>query len=251
MLFKVSGSKGIVLAATALAVFLGACGRAPTTAETNAKTQTVDIPITKVKDQRRVGFCWSYAIAALVESQYLLRTDQTINISEEALGFYRMAEQLHYFSKEYTGVDLNSAVDTAVLDGYWAIYNENPYLDGFRLVKKYGLVPDSIWSYKFGGANDSSGDLKIADIKKAFKTLMKGKAKGSVTIDQIMSKALIASGAYPSKPPANFNWQGQNYSAKDFALSFLKFNPDNFDVVNGWQAGGYENLIGGLNPDIS
>jgi hypothetical protein len=212
---------------------------------------TVDIPNTKVKDQRRVGFCWSYALAAMLESQYLLRTGQTINISEEALGFYRMLEQLHWFSTSYQGAQLDAQIDSATIDGYWAIYRENPYLDAFRLVKKYGLVPDSVWSHKFGGPNDVNGDEKIVSIKATFKKYMKGKGLGSVSRDQIITNVLLASKAYPSKPPSAFDWQGSRTTAQQFALNTLQFNPDDYDVVTGFSLDSFDDMVDGLKRSLA
>jgi hypothetical protein len=212
----------------------------------HSEIETVEIPVTKVKDQRRVGFCWSYALAAFVESLHLARTDKTVNVSEEALGFYRMAEHLHYLSKEFQGADLEEAINAEILDGYWAIQPTNPYLDAFRLVKKYGLVPDAVWSYKFGGPGDVSGDDKLASIRKAMVKLVKGRTRGTTTLDEIMSKALVASGGYPSKPPVSFDWEGNTTSAKEWARTTLRFDPDAYALMAGTSTDDFAPLVKAL-----
>jgi hypothetical protein len=240
------------LSAALVTLSLGACGRGDTSHQApQSSIETVEIPVTKVKDQRRVGFCWSYALVALVESQYLLKTDKVVNVSEEALGFYRMAEHLHYLSRTYQGAELDSMVDQEVLDGYWAIYPENPYLDAMRLVKKYGLVPDAVWNYKFGGPADVNGDQKIADIRAAMKKLVKGRAKGKTTIEEVMSRALVASGGYPSKPPTTFPWQGANVTAKDWALKTLGFDPDAYAMISGYSADDFARMVAALKRSLA
>lgn len=232
------------------ALFASGCGRS-SSPSADSTPNTVEIPVTKVKDQRRVGFCWSYAVVALAESQYLLRTDKVVNVSEEALGFFRMAEHLHSISRTYQGRDLESVVDSEILDGYWAINGSSDYLDAMRLVKKYGLVPDAVWSYKFGGPSDVNGDQKIAAIRKAMKALSKGRAAGVTSMDEIMAKVLVASGGFPSKPPASFAWEGSTVTAKDWASRVLGFDPDSYGLLTGVGADDFDRMTAALKRSLA
>lgn len=251
MLTSLTGRIAALAIAAALAATAGCGGRPSSSTETPSQLDTVEIPVTKVKDQRRVGFCWSYALAAFVESQYLARTGKTVNVSEEALGFYRMAEHLFHLSQTLQGSALEEAVNSEILDGYWAIQPTSPYLDAFRLVKKYGLVPDAVWSYKFGGPSDLSGDDKIEAIRKAMVKLVKGRTRGTTTMEEIMSKALVASGGYPSKPPTSFAWDGITVSAKDWARNTLAFNPDDYAMMTGYSTDDYSGIVNAMKRSLA
>jgi hypothetical protein len=63
-----------------------------------SEVNAVEIENTEVKDQGSIGFCWSYALIAMIEALSIQRNGpkaQQLNLSEEALGYLGMGWTLH------------------------------------------------------------------------------------------------------------------------------------------------------------
>lgn len=56
--------------------------------------QIKGIKQTNVKDQAFLNYCWAYSNIGLLESNLIKKASIDIDLNEEALGFYRMAEEL-------------------------------------------------------------------------------------------------------------------------------------------------------------
>jgi hypothetical protein len=194
---------------------------------------TVDIPQTEVRDQGQVGFCWSYATIALVESDFKLRTGKSIDLSEEALGFYRLLHGLEKLAEVATSPDDPILKDSnrphegnTLFDRQW------PY-GSFELLKRYGVVPESVWSMKLTNGWDT------ADLKQKLRTglqkriAQKAKFGGSLP-NQISTSELLSlmvdSGAFTSRPPAQFTLAGRSYTPQQY-LKELGFDPDAFAIM--------------------
>ena len=88
------------------ACVLSACGPTVENTNTQSKIDSVEIPQTPVENQNRIGFCWAYAAVGLIESDFKVRTGDTLQLSEEALGFYRMLEGLYFLTQNLSGQEL-------------------------------------------------------------------------------------------------------------------------------------------------
>lgn len=218
---------------------LASCGKAPG----SSTLKTVDVPQTQVKGQNYVGFCWSYGTMGFLETLMLKKTGQALDLSEEALGFYRMAEELVALSRNNEAADLETEelVQKKVfesLEGWTLMFNPT-YNPGFRargslqLVKDYGVVPESVWSYKFLTDKQSKEFSKA--VFSGFAALMKAQGRNNVTRDMVFG-LLASPGAYGSRPPSEFNYvfpNGENRKilATDFASQVIGFSPDDYTYM--------------------
>lgn len=208
-----------------LIVLLPGCGIG---VSSSSSSKTVEIPQTPIEDQKKVGFCWAYAGVGLVESDYKFRSGEEINLSEEALGFYRMAEGLHYLTQNVSGQDLLDAITQEEMEGWLLSSDEVP--DTFDLIQKYGVVPESVWNFKF--ENSLSKQFLINKIKTALKKLVFYSANPKeITIEDIINKALLAPGAWPSRPPLEFTYLQKKYTPTEF-LTELGFDASSYEALN-------------------
>jgi hypothetical protein len=188
---------------------------------------SVEIPQTPVEDQFQIGFCWAYAMNGLIESDYKLRTGKSLQLSEEALGFYRMVEGIYDLMQHQSGLDLNYALATDSFQGWVLKSNEVP--DSFALVKKYGVVPESAWTKKF--KSDAETEKMVETVRKAAAQLLSVNFDPkSITREEIVQKILLAPGAWSSAPPTNFVVDGKAQTPMSYFQS-LDFNPDKFSSV--------------------
>jgi hypothetical protein len=95
-----------------------------------------------------------------------------------------------------------------------------------ELADKYGVVPESVWSFKF----KTSEDVKRvkAAILARYSQVLAGNAQ--ITMRDIES-VLTAPGAFPSVPPASFAFDGQEMSSTSFARNVLKFRSTDYKSV--------------------
>lgn len=218
-------SSSIFLAS--LSVIMNACGPQGSAKETKSSVDSVEIPQTPVENQDRIGFCWAYAIIGLIESDVKLRTGTVLQLSEEALGFYRMVEGIYYLTQNLTGQDLADNIMQDTFQGWVLKSTEIP--DSFDLVKTYGVVPESVWKFKF---NDENGVEKmVASIRRSLSRLVFDTPNPkTISRSQIIKEVLLTSG-WTSEPPKAFELNGKSYTPQTYLRS-LKFNPADYEAIS-------------------
>lgn len=216
-----------------IALSFVACGKPE-----KATPDSLAIAQTAVENQLRVGFCWAYASLGLVESDTKMRTGKVLDLSEEALGFYRMAEGLYQLTKAgLPRATLKQRIDSESLEG-WYLKSNFGALDAFALIEKYGLVPESVWNVKFETAAETRGVTEA--IKAAMKALVD--SKEDIGIEDIISQVLLAPGAWPSRPPTEFAIEGTRYTSHGY-LRTTGFKPGAYRSVVVSQPSDVEALI--------
>lgn len=219
------------------------CNNSPDVRISTSSVSTVAIPQTDVRDQGRFGICWAYGTTGLIESE-ILRTDNLkVDISEEALAFEHMAEALRAQFAVMGSSDLIEFFMRGQLPEGWVtrttkelayMYEDSPYVqhDALALIKIHGAVPESAWSYKITTV-EQRNQLMRAVRQNVRKAMDEGLIIQKLTIEQIKDLILVGRGrnAFPSRPPAYFQWNGKLISARDFASQVLKFNPDAWEAV--------------------
>lgn len=199
----------------------------PLRKEAQSSVDSVEIPQTPVENQNRVGFCWAYAVIGLVESDYKFRTGEALQLSEEAMGFYRMVEGLYYLTQNLRGQELSDNIMQDTFQGWLLKSDEIP--DSFDLLKTYGVVPESVWKVKFESEESIDGLVKV--IRRAMNRLVFNTIDPrTITRAQIIEKVLLAPGAWQSAPPQEFSLKGIKYTPQSY-LDSLEFDPMAFESV--------------------
>jgi hypothetical protein len=235
----------------ALTVAVAACGRPVDP----SSERSVDIPQTAIKAQNKIGFCWAYATTGFLESLLLKKSGQAVDLSEEAIGFYRMAEELKALSLTYSAAELADGKMVAEktfegLEGWDLTFNpvynpQFPARNALQLVHDYGVVPESVWSYKFLSQDQTEAFFTYVFTK--FAALMQANGQEHVTMDMIFD-LLASPEAYGSRPPASFtyvlpNGQQSTMTAQEFAANVIGFSPDDYTYMIPDQQIGYDKLV--------
>ena len=222
---------------------LSACGTNTPAQSNDSSLQTVAIPQTDVRDQGRFGICWAYGTTGLIESELLKSDGITVDISEEALAFEHMAEALRAQFATMTSSDLMVFTMRGELPEGWAtrttpelasMYMNSKYVqhDALALIKLRGAVPESAWSFKVRNAEEKRR-LTVAVRDNLRKAWGEGHIIQNLTTEQIKDLILVGElgTAFPSRPPAYFEWQGETISSLDYVEKVLKFKPDDWEAV--------------------
>jgi hypothetical protein len=229
------------VALTLLPTLLVACG-APVDASREqpaSSLATVAIEQTAVRDQMAVGFCWAYASMAFMESKYLAEKSEKVDLSEEALGFYRIIDQLEYLTSLYqkdgtaTHAELAQVVNKASLQGWFVRRDPKDTRfkmhDAFELIDLYGVVPESVWNVKFD-AGKKTTTMENA-VRSGYLALMKRKGKSGTVSLQDLKSILAHPKAFGSVPPSEFSFQGRQVSAKELAREVMGFRGSDYSLV--------------------
>lgn len=215
---------GLLIGLTSWAT-LSACG--PAQRPEASRPDSVEIPQTPVENQFRIGFCWAYATIGLIESDYKVRTGKELQLSEEALGYYRMLEGLYFLAQNLPAQEVISALLDDTFQGWVLKSDEIP--DSFELIKTYGIVPESVWNTKF--TDSARVDRLVKVIRRSMAELVFSSTDPrAITRSQIQKQVLLAPGAWESAPPQEFSFQGRRYTPQSL-LEKTAFDPDQFESV--------------------
>lgn len=213
-----------------LSLTLVGCGALNDSQTHHSKAKTVEVAQTEVRDQGRVGFCWAYATTAFVEAKHLKETGEALTLSPEALGFYRMAIGLHQATRAKSAQDLMALVMPGGLEGYFVKLPDGGS-DALSIINQFGLVPESHWSFKFSG--DGQSEKMMAAMRSGLwvvvrDRLLRGRDASDLTLDEVIEKVMTVRGAYPSRPPVQFEWNGKTISSQSFARDIVSFKSEDY-----------------------
>jgi hypothetical protein len=197
----------------------------------SAKGAVVSIPQSPVKDKKFIGFCWAYATTDFLESEFIKANQgRSLDLSEEALGFFRIAEQLHEMVREAASAEAVVAeVSCERLQGLTVLAREgSSSRGGLDLAEVYGVIPEDVYSVKF--VTDQDRTETFLGMKERLAALVSEKPLGAITIDDIMDKVIVRPegsatrpSRYRSRPPERFEHAGRTFtSAKDFYASYVR-----------------------------
>jgi hypothetical protein len=210
--------------------------------QNRSSQQTVEIPQTQVRSQGRFGICWAYGTLGLVESHAKSKLNLNVDLSEEALAFWHMAQGLEAMFKTNSVPEILSLMARGSLPEGWNTRIEPEYEtpllpgeprqnDALDLIQKFGSVPESVWSFKISNGEEKS-KLFSAIIKNITKALGSGVVLGKLSLEEIMDTILVGNEAFPSVPPRRFVWEGKEYTSTQFTSEVLQFNPNDFGAFN-------------------
>lgn len=169
------------------------------------------ITATSVKNQAATGTCWCFSTTSLVESQCLLHGTE-LDLSE-------------MFTVR--NVYLEKAINYVLRQGHAQFSEGGLGHDEIRAVERYGAIPENIYSGLPPGQKSHNhakmdGELRIyLDTLLKIRPLPDNWLKGFSTILD----------NYLGVPPAEFAYNGKQYTPKSFAKEVMKFNAGEFVFI--------------------
>ncbi len=228
----------------AIALSMNSCRNDTSLHPSTSSTTAVDIPQTPVKNQYAIGFCWSYATLALIESNHKLDTGEEIDLSEEALGYMRMRYEMAAVAKKYRAADIPADevrkwLEDKSLEGWFVrSHGSSPVDDAMELIDRYGLVPESTWSLKFKSRAEVNA-LKRAMIEPYLAFLNSDEPISNTALDKVMT----VDGAFPESPPSKFMFDERYYTPQEFAKNYLKFQSRDYKLLQAKSAADSRTII--------
>jgi bleomycin hydrolase len=170
------------------------------------------IQSTPIKDQQATGTCWSHATTSFIETEAMRLGKDPIVLSPM---FYVVPTYVDKAEK-YIRMNGKSYFDQGDLT-----------FSVMKAYKQYGAIPEKIYSGKIDSTlRHFHGDMARDLTEKANYYVKKG--RGTMTtigyrneIEDICCKEM-------GKVPANFIYEGKNYTPKSFASERIGINPDDY-----------------------
>jgi hypothetical protein len=202
---------------------------------TSSDLKTVDIVQSEVKNKKKIGFCWAYATTDFLESEYLKNGTKQLNLSEEYLGFYRIAEHIRtILNTKKTPEKILKYVSCQRFQGLHIMKStDTQRRGGFELSEKYGAVPEDVYTVKF--EDEGQRSATFLGIKRRLETLLKRKAPKEVTDAEIQEYVIsgisVVNGVssadqeFPSQftriPPSSFSYEGKEWTPQTFYKNYV------------------------------
>ncbi|MCK4466173.1 MAG: aminopeptidase [Bacteroidales bacterium] len=173
-----------------------------------------EITATPVKSQYRTSTCWSFSTLSFLESELIRMGKGEFDLSE-------------MFVVRYTY--LGKADKYVRMHGNSNLAGGGAFHDVLNVIRKYGIVPEEVYSGKvIGEENHIHGELD-AVIKGYIDAVVKNRNR---KLTPIWKKGLAGIvDAYLGKIPDKFEYNGKTYTPKTFATE-LGINPDDYIVLS-------------------
>ncbi len=125
-------------------------------------TDVIDIENTSVKNQYRSGTCWSFSGVAFVEAELLRMTGKEYDLSEMFIVNHTYSDKAEKYVR---------------LNGHLNFGAGAEVTDVFRVIKLYGMVPDSTCpGLEYGEPMHTHGELDLL-LKNYVDAIIKNKTK--------------------------------------------------------------------------
>ncbi|MCB9361592.1 MAG: aminopeptidase [Flavobacteriales bacterium] len=176
-------------------------------------TVVKDIESLDVQSQGRTGTCWSFSSLSFLESEIIRNGKKPVSLSEMFIA--RNA----YLEKAITYVRMHGNFNFSA----GGAFHDIPYI-----IKKYGIVPEEIYSGLNYGEDKHNHAEMDAILKAAVDQIVKNPQRKLTTSWQTAIEGILD--AYLGKIPEEFEFNGKKYTPKSYAAS-LGLNMDDYIAI--------------------
>ena len=173
-------------------------------------TDKVIVPHTSVKNQYRSGTCWSFSGIAFIEAELMRMQNKEYDLSEMFCVNHTYSDKAEKFVR---------------LAGYLNFGSGAEFTDVFRVIKLYGMVPDSVYSgLNYGTKKHVHGELDEV-LKSYVDAIVKNKNRKLTPVwHEGFDKVLDT---YLGDLPEKFTYEGKEYTPESFR-EMTGVNPDDY-----------------------
>ena len=168
---------------------------------------------TSVKYQAKTGTCWAYSTTSLIESEYIRKTNEILDLSE----MFTVRNIFIEKAKRYI-LGLGTTPFQAGGIGENVLY----------AIMKYGAIPEEFYPSKKIIENSDASDIQLDVIlRKYLENVLRQNPISETWLDNFILKLDSSLGM----PPKSFSWEGREYSPLSFANKILKLNSDDYVTI--------------------
>lgn len=171
-------------------------------------TSIKNIACTPVKNQNKSITCWSYAVISMLESELIQAGKGEFDLSEMYIVHQTYLEKAERFVRMHGSINFGGG---------------GALNDPLIAIKKYGIVPTSVYS----GLKDGSTKINNFEMDAALKDNILGLIKNKKLSASWKESFIGVLDAYLGKIPEKFTYDNKEYTPHSFA-KMLGINPDDY-----------------------
>jgi hypothetical protein len=212
--------------------------------QTEQETKSVSFRKGDIRDQNSAGICWAYGLTAWVEWYALNKKNLRLDLSEEALVYFSIAEKLFDRAQSQSGkaaTTFSSEVETG-----------DPKT-GLMVIEKYGMIPEEFYGKKFRGKQD---DLVYRNVERDFPDFLKNR-KSPPTMEDIFTFLEEANHLGP-RPRKSFRFGTPSTKTEEITrldllhkIIAFPYTEKNTTEIKGNFLGGVENIVMTLKKSLA
>ncbi|MCT4599279.1 MAG: C1 family peptidase [Marinifilaceae bacterium] len=172
------------------------------------------LPTTSVKNQYRAGTCWSWSTLSFMESEMIKMGKKPVDLSAIFVANRAYKDKGEKYVRLHG--DLNFGAGGA-------------NVDILHVIKKYGIVPKSVYEgLNYGESNHVQGELD-AVLKAYLDGVVKNRNRRLSTAWMKGFEGILS--AYYGEIPATFSFEGKQYTPQSFAKERVGLNMDDYVLL--------------------
>lgn len=208
--------KKSLLWVAALAVSINTFAQTKTNKEGSNYTFTVEkeIGVTPVQNQNRTGTCWSFSTLSFIESEMIRKGKEAPNLSEMFIVRHTYLDKADKYVRMHGNLNFGAG---------------GAFHDATEMVKKYGIVPETVYPGKNYGEDEHKHGELDAMLKGMLDAIIKNENKKLTPVWKIAYEAVLD--VYLGSFPAEFTHEGKKYTPKSFA-EHIGFNADDYVEIS-------------------
>lgn len=172
---------------------------------------------TSVKNQYRSGTCWSFSGISFLESELIREGKGEFDLSEMFVVRYAYMEK---------------AIKYVRLHGKLNFTGGGQLHDVINMIKKYGIVPEDVYSGKVIGEDNHIHGEMDAVLKNYVDAIVKNKNKKLSPVWIKGFNSLLD--AYLGEVPETFTYKGKEYTPISFANKAMGLNMDDYIYIGSY-----------------
>ncbi|MFO8234023.1 MAG: C1 family peptidase [Bacteroidales bacterium] len=170
-----------------------------------------ELPATSVKNQHRSGTCWSFSAISLLESEMIRMGKEPVDLSEMWIVRHAYSEKARKYVRFH---------------GHLNFAGGGAFHDVTNMIKKYGIVPESVYDgLEYGEEKHVHGEFD-AVLKGYVDQVMKNRNKKLTPVWHDGFDRLLDT--YLGENPEEFTYEGEEYTPTTFAFDYTGIDPDDY-----------------------
>jgi len=175
--------------------------------------------------QGRTGTCWCYSTTSFFESEIYRLHGIKIKLSEMYTVYWEYVEKAYHFIKERGNSAFEEGSEANSVTRMW---------------KKYGIVPNEVYSGMLPGQKFPDHKAMFDEMKTYLESV---KATNAWNEEEAVTIIKAILNHYMGEPPAEFYFEGNKYSPKEFLNGYIKIIPDDYvDILSYMQKPYYKQV---------